>query len=634
MDRAYSMLTVKSVGEDSDCYVIKGIASTPRVDRMGDIVEPLGAKFELPIPLFMDHKSEKRIGHVTFAQPTKTHIGFEARLPKVKEAGVLRDRIEEAVQSIRYRLLAATSIGFQEVEGAVERMKNGGRRYKEWFWRELSLVSIPANPDAIITGIKSLDTEIRAALGRSVPGAQRSSSIPGASGQSGIPQRQEKHMHMQSYEERLSGLQDQRGEKANRIKELAEGCGGDFDTLEDGELNEYRNLREELKSLDTKIEDVRGVMQAISGAKAVPSDAGTNPDVAHRVRRGDNTAPKAALPKGIRFARYAKAVAFGKGSRADTLDYAKQWRDQTPEVEMLIKATVGSTASGNWAELLAAPQEIMNEFMELVMPRTILGRVQGFRRVPFNRRIKIETGGALIQWVGQGAPKPVGEMTWDDITVPRTKVAGIVVLTDELVLDSSIDAEAAVRDSLQRQTVAFLDDQAFDPAVTVSAGVRPASLTNGVTPVVAAGTTAAQIRTAANAALDALGDLDESNAVWIARPSVAREIGSIMNGLGQPEFPGLGGRGGEFMGLPVITSSSIAIDTNGAPLILMVPNEVFLAQDPQIRLDASREATISLTGDTTAAHSLWQNNEVGIRAEQFVHWLKGRANAVQVITGL
>src|SRR5688572_936963 len=49
VDRAWSTLTVKSV--DSERREIEGIASTPSVDRVGDIVEPMGAKFTLPMPL-------------------------------------------------------------------------------------------------------------------------------------------------------------------------------------------------------------------------------------------------------------------------------------------------------------------------------------------------------------------------------------------------------------------------------------------------------------------------------------------------------------------------------------------------------------------------------------------------------
>lgn len=56
------------------------------------------------------------------------------------------------------------SIGFRVLNDAVERMANGGYRFLQTEWIELSLCVIPANPSARITGIKSIDTQLRAAV--------------------------------------------------------------------------------------------------------------------------------------------------------------------------------------------------------------------------------------------------------------------------------------------------------------------------------------------------------------------------------------------------------------------------------------------------------------------------------------
>ena len=78
MNRAYSFITIKSVDEDE--RVIEGIASTPSPDRMGDIVNPMGAKFELPLPLLWQHDHASPIGHVVEAKATKDGITFKAKL--------------------------------------------------------------------------------------------------------------------------------------------------------------------------------------------------------------------------------------------------------------------------------------------------------------------------------------------------------------------------------------------------------------------------------------------------------------------------------------------------------------------------------------------------------------------------
>lgn len=161
MDRAYSLLDIKSINDGE--RVIEGVASTPTPDRMGDVVEPLGAKFALPMPLLWQHDSHQPIGHVEFAKPTKDGIPFKARLAQLSEPGLLKDRLDEAWQTIKLGLVRAVSIGFRALE--YSRLDTGGIRFIEWEWLELSAVTIPAQADATINTIKSIDTAARAAAG-------------------------------------------------------------------------------------------------------------------------------------------------------------------------------------------------------------------------------------------------------------------------------------------------------------------------------------------------------------------------------------------------------------------------------------------------------------------------------------
>lgn len=159
MDRAYSVLEIKAY--DDEERVIEGIATTPSADRMGDVVEPMGAKFSLPMPLLWQHNHSQPVGHVEFAKPTEKGIPFKARIAKVDESGKLKDRVDEAWQSVKNNLVRAVSIGFRSLEHSI--MKDGGYRFKQWEWLELSLVTIPANHEATITTIKSIDRELRGA---------------------------------------------------------------------------------------------------------------------------------------------------------------------------------------------------------------------------------------------------------------------------------------------------------------------------------------------------------------------------------------------------------------------------------------------------------------------------------------
>jgi HK97 family phage prohead protease len=123
---------------------------------MGDIVDTLGAQFNLPIPFLWQHDATQPLGHVTFAKPTKDGIPVKIEIPDVKESGPLRDRLMNAMQSMKYGLVKGLSIGFSPVE--YNYMEDtGGYRFVKWNWYELSAVTIPANMEANIAAIKSLD---------------------------------------------------------------------------------------------------------------------------------------------------------------------------------------------------------------------------------------------------------------------------------------------------------------------------------------------------------------------------------------------------------------------------------------------------------------------------------------------
>ena len=139
-------LTVKAL--DDDKRIITGIASTPTPDRMGDIVEPMGAKFRLPLPLLWQHNHQAPVGRVIEARATAAGVTFKAEIARVEEHGPLRDRVETAWGEIKAGLVGAVSIGFNALSS--EALRNGGRRFKEWEFLELSLTAIPANHEAVI----------------------------------------------------------------------------------------------------------------------------------------------------------------------------------------------------------------------------------------------------------------------------------------------------------------------------------------------------------------------------------------------------------------------------------------------------------------------------------------------------
>ncbi len=150
--RAWSQFEVKAL--DDSLRTLEGIATTPTPDRMGDIVEPKGASFDLPLPFLWQHDAEQPVGHVVSAKTTGDGIGVRIQMAKIDEPGRLKDRLDEAWQSLKIKLVRGLSIGFAPLEYSYME-DTGGYRFLKWSWLELSAVTIPANIEAGISMIKS-----------------------------------------------------------------------------------------------------------------------------------------------------------------------------------------------------------------------------------------------------------------------------------------------------------------------------------------------------------------------------------------------------------------------------------------------------------------------------------------------
>jgi HK97 family phage prohead protease len=122
--------------------IVRGWASTDELDRVGDVVEPLGMKVRLPIPLLWQHDHSRPIGTISVADVRKDGVWIEARLV---DGIALAD---EAAKLVDARAIDAFSIGFRGLK--FEPLPTGGLRFTAWELLEVSLVSIPANPGARI----------------------------------------------------------------------------------------------------------------------------------------------------------------------------------------------------------------------------------------------------------------------------------------------------------------------------------------------------------------------------------------------------------------------------------------------------------------------------------------------------
>jgi HK97 family phage prohead protease len=159
--RAFSFIENNSFDEEQRTF--EGLATSPAVDRMGDVVETMGLQFAGEVPLLLYHEHNLPVGKVRFGKPTKKGLPFVARIPKVLESGAVQERVNEAWHSVKYGLIPAVSIGFRAFEDAVERIDTGWRFLKSEIL-ELSLVVVPAHQDALIGAHKSMDADLIALI--------------------------------------------------------------------------------------------------------------------------------------------------------------------------------------------------------------------------------------------------------------------------------------------------------------------------------------------------------------------------------------------------------------------------------------------------------------------------------------
>lgn len=646
MNRAYSVLTVKAVEEEQ--RIIHGTATTPSPDRVGDVVEPLGVKFNNPMPLLWQHRSDKPVGTVTFDKPTKNGITFEAKLANIDEPGALKDRIDEAWQSVKSGLVRAVSIGFRAIEYAF--IEGGGIRFTESEVLELSLVTIPANADATISSIKSIDAPLLAASGKEPKDADRPVP-PGASGTSTKttqPLKPKEKPMAKTIAEQISAFEATRAAKAAELETIMTGTDGETLDVESGEAADA--LTEEIKAIDQHLKRLRTVESVkASTAKPVQTVDTVQKGAESRsqviVKNTEKPAP------GIQLARVARVKALARLEGMDTLQLAKSLYSHDDRVVNTIKAAVpaGATTSGNWAEdLVGDATSVYADFVEFLRPQTILGKfgsngIPSLRRVPFRTPLVSQTGGGEGYWVGEGKPKPLTSFDFSRTTLEPLKVANIAAITEEVLRDSSPSAEMIVRDSLAAALRERLDEDFINPAKAASSGVSPASITNGVSAPNSSGNDADAIREDVRTLMGTFiaANNPPTTGVWIMSATTALAVSLMLNPLGQPEFPGISINGGTFMGMPVIVSEYVPTVTAGGYVFLVNASDIYMADDGGIRIDMSREASLemkdgsltqdALAGTGVAMVSLWQNNLVGFLAERTINWAKRRASAVAAL---
>lgn len=441
--------------------------------------------------------------------------------------------------------------------------------------------------------------------------------------------------------ERITQFENARAAKIARKQALSDAADTRGETMNEAEAEEFDTLVTEVRSIDEHLVRLNSI-KLDTEKKAAPVDGSGTKKAADSRGGSPNIRVRANTEPGIGLARVTMAYVQSRGNVQEAENIIRsRWPDQANEYTLEMRAVVapGLSTDATWAGPLVQPSTLTEEFLAYLRPRTVIGKIPALRRVPFNVRIPSQTGIGTYGWVGERVPKPLTSLAFAATTMPYHKIAGIIVLTEELVRFSSPSAEGLVRDDMVNGIANFVDAE-FLGTTAASAGVRPAGIRNGLAANNATGTTEAAARTDLRALVNGFTGalMDTSGVVLVMQETLAFTLGTMVNSLGGQAFPGIGLTGGNLLGVPVVTSQNAAL--SGVIVALHAPS-IALADDGAVTIDLSREASLQFESAptnppdaTTVMRSLWQENLVGLRADRFITWLILRSGAVRHITAV
>ena len=150
------------VKADSD-RTVTVVATDATVDRMGEVVEPAGAMLDAyrrnPVVL-RDHDPCRPVARATDIALRGGRIEAVIEFPPAGQSALA----DETFDLVKAGVLNTVSIGFDpvETEPLDASVQYGPLRYLKWELLEISFVSIPANPSAMVIQ-RRFTTRLRAA---------------------------------------------------------------------------------------------------------------------------------------------------------------------------------------------------------------------------------------------------------------------------------------------------------------------------------------------------------------------------------------------------------------------------------------------------------------------------------------
>jgi len=661
------------------------VASTEAVDRYGDIIVADGWDLrnfkKNPIALWQ-HNSSQPIGN--WADVRVEEDQLVARLEMVKPgissiADMLRGMLET-------RVLRAVSVGFipLKAEEILDSKGNWtGYRFTKSELLEISVVSVPANPEALALARSLGASPETMELLRSKTGVFQVRSIAGTPpGPSAHPPANTTNPKgkttMPTIAERIASREAAMAVMRDQIAELG--------TIEDPNESQDLQLQELTANLTASTAALATLKNAQAAllASAAPAGADTKPPAAGGGETPPTTppsngaAPRLTAPPGIRsrgqkdpaalLFRTAFVVARSHIEKRPMDDIIRNTYGGSKDLEALVRAVTDpamTTVTGWAAELVG---ETIGAFIDVLRPNSVFFNVP-MSTFTFGRsklRLPTRNSGKLNgDFVAEGAPIPVKSVVLGSVLLEPHKLGVITTMTRELQMLSDPAAEPLFREMMIGDTRETIDSLFMDNVAAVPT-LRPAGLQQlaGANTAASSGTTLANIITDLKAAIQAMANKNMGRQLcWIMNTQRALSLGLVTNAAGNFMF-----RDelvtGTLLGIPVVASTTVP----PAIVFLVDGAELAAAYDETPQMDISDQATLHMestpatvppTADTVApiaypeggapggtpgtaalgdfaqpVRSLWQTATLGLRLLWDITWNQRRAGAVYTITGV
>lgn len=153
MDRIFQNIKIKA--SNSEQRIITAIANSGVLDRTGEIVSIAGITYDpknLPA-LLWQHKHDQPLGRILSLSKTARGLEMTAQIAKYETDSELKQLSDSVWESVKQGVIKSCSIGFRPTD--YEKDSTGAIVWTSSELLEVSLVSVPAERGANITGFKS-----------------------------------------------------------------------------------------------------------------------------------------------------------------------------------------------------------------------------------------------------------------------------------------------------------------------------------------------------------------------------------------------------------------------------------------------------------------------------------------------